>query len=200
MGLVLSDPFSTNGELDKQTDDITRAFRFMGDEAALRNSVIRFHFMLSKAPQEYAIEYGPSDSFLLPPEPEFETTTVTKEEEEKASKLVRETNLKFNKVHEFQESNTEVMESVKIVGIGNTNSQKLKMTGDASIYTFPTGEKEDAIIILASEEKMVSLEINPFTPKIDKKTYIIEVLGNKDILDLQNQKAKEIFETWLKGK
>lgn len=200
LGLVLSDPFSTSADLDQQSDDVERATRFMSDEAALRNAVVRLHFMLGKAPQEYAIEYGPSDTFILPPISDFETTTVSKEEEEKAAKLLRETNLKFNKVKEFQESNTEVHESVKIIGIGHSNSQKLKSTGDVSVYAFPTGEKDDAIIIMANEERMISLEINPFNQKIEKKTFKIEALGNTDILDVQNQKAKEIFETWLKDK
>lgn len=200
LGLVLSDPFSTSADLDQQSDDIERATRFMSDEAALRNAVVRLHFMLGKAPQEYAIEYGPSDTFILPPVSDFETTTVSKEEEEKAAKLLRETNMKFNKVVEFQESNTEVHESVKIIGIGHSNSQKLKSTGDVSVYAFPTGEKDDAIIIMANEERMISLEINPFNQKVEKKTFKIEALGNTDILDVQNQKAKEIFETWLKDK
>jgi hypothetical protein len=139
LGLVLSDPFSTSADLDQQSDDIERASRFMSDEAALRNAVVRLHFMLGKAPQEYAIEYGPSDTFILPPVSDFETTTISKEEEEKAAKLLRETNMKFNKVVEFQESNTEVHESVKIIGIGHSNSQKLKSTGDVSVYAFPTG-------------------------------------------------------------
>jgi type II secretory pathway pseudopilin PulG len=200
LGITLSDPFSTGGNLDKQASDIERAIRFMGDEAALRNSVVRLHFMITKAPQEYAVEYGPSDSFILPPISEFETTTVTKEEEEKSAKLVRETNMKFNKVKEFQDSNTEVNDGVKIIGIGNSNSQKLKTTGDISIYAFPTGEKDDSIVILGNDDNIVSLEINPFKDKVEKKNFKIESSGNRDILDVQNQKAKEIFETWLKDK
>lgn len=199
-GLAVSDTFSTAGNLDQQSDDVERSIRFMSDEAALRNSVIRLHFMLGRAPQEYAIEYGPSSSFILPPESEIEPTMLSKEEEEKEKKLLNETNIKFNKVKEFQESNKEVSDSVKILGVGNTNAQKLKTTGDASIYAFPTGEKDDAIIILANEEKVIALEINAFNPKIGKHIYKIEAIGNRDILDVQNEKAKEIFEKWLKDR
>jgi hypothetical protein len=53
---------------------------------------------------------------------------------------------------------------------------------------------------MANEEIMISLDINPFNQKVEKKTFKIEALGNTDILDVQNQKAKEIFETWLKDK
>lgn len=200
LGLALPDTFNTAGHLDEQSDDIERAIRFMSDEAALRNSVIRMHFMLGKAPQEYAIEYGPSDSFVLPPESELEPTMLTKEEQEKADKETKEVNMKFNKVKEFQESNKEVSENVKILGIGNSSSQKLKTTGDASIYAFPTGEKDEAIIILGNEEKIISLETNAFNQKIEKKSYNIEAASNRDILDVQAEKAKEIFDKWEKDR
>ena len=177
-----------------------RAVRFMSDEAVLRNAVVRLHFQLNKAPQEYSVEYGPNNSFVLPPESEFEVTTQSKEEEQKAAKALKDTNLKFNKVQEFQESNTEVSEYVKILGIGNSNSKRLKTTGDVSIYTFPTGEKDDALIILGNDEMIISLEINPFNQKIGKKTQKLELIGTRDINDLQAEKAKEIFETWLKDR
>jgi prepilin-type N-terminal cleavage/methylation domain-containing protein len=200
LSIAMSDAFNTSADLDKESDNLERAVRFMSDEAALRNAVVRLHFMLKKAPQEYAIEYGPSDSFILPPESEFENKVLSLEEEEKAAKQTKEINLKFNKVQEFQDSNTEISENVKILGIGNANSQKLMSNGDVSIYSFPTGEKDDALILLANEEKVISLEINPFNSKIEKKSHKIEPVGNRELIDLQNEKAKEIFETWLKDK
>ncbi len=196
MTLALPDSFSTAGDLDEQSDDIERAVRFMSDEAALRNSVIRLHFMLGKAPQEYAIEYGPSSSFVLPPESEIEPTILSKDEQEKADKEASSLNLKFNKIKEFQESNKEVDEDIKILGIGHSSAKKLKTTGDVSIYTFPTGEKDEAIVILGDDQKIISLEISAFNQKITKKSYNIEATGNRDIVDVQAEKAKEIFDKW----
>ena len=200
MTMAVSDSFNTGADLDEETNNLERAVRFMSDEAALRNSVVRLHFMLDKAPQEYAIEYGPSDSFILPPVNEFETKTVSKEEEEKAAKLTKEINLKFNKIQEFQESNTEVSENVKILGIGNASSEKFISTGDVSIYSFPTGEKDEALILLANEDKVISLKVSPFNSKVERKSHQIERVGNREINDLLEEKAKEIFETWLKDK
>ena len=198
--MAVSDSFNTSADLDEETNNLERAIRFMSDEAALRNSVVRLHFMLDKAPQEYAIEYGPSDSFILPPVNEFETKTVSIEEEEKAQKLTKEINLKFNKIQEFQESNTEVSENVKILGIGNASSEKFISTGDVSIYSFPTGEKDEALILLANEDKVISLKVSPFNSKVERKSHQIERVGNREINDLLEEKAKEIFETWLKDK
>jgi len=198
--MAMSDTFNSGADLDKESNNLERAVRFMSDEAALRNAVVRLHFMLSKAPQEYAIEYGPSDSFILPPVSEFENKILSKEEEEKVAKQTKDINLKFNKVQEFQDSNTEVSDNVKILGIGNASSEKFMSTGDVSIYSFPTGEKDDALIILANDEMVISLEINPFNSKIERKNHKIELVGNRELIDLQNQLAKEIFETWLKDK
>jgi prepilin-type N-terminal cleavage/methylation domain-containing protein len=198
--MTIGGQFSNDENLRKQSNDLERAVHFMSDEATLRNSVVRLHFMLDKAPQEYAVEYGPSDSFILPPEVDVEAKVLNKEEEEKVAKQKKDLNLKFNKVQEYQESNTEVSDNVKILGIGNSTSGKMKSTGDVSIYAFPSGEKDDAIIIMADESAIISLEVNPFNQKVERKTVLVENVGNREINDVLAEKAKEIFETWLKDK
>lgn len=201
LSLSLSDTFNNDANLDEEADNLERALRFMADESALRNTVVRLHFMLGKAPQEYAIEYGPSDSFILPPESDAQAAgTLSKEEQEKADEVTKNTNLKFNKVQEYQDSNSEVKEDVKILGVGLLSSAKFKDTGEISVYSYPTGEKDEALILLANENAVVSLEINAFNQKIEKRTHKIENLSNREIVELQAAKAKEIFETWLKNK
>ena len=200
MAVAISDPFNSSEDIYKEGDALERSIRFMADEAALRNSVVRLHFFLDKEPQEYAVEYGPSDQFILPPEPEFETKTENLEEQEKLKKETKELNLKFNKVLEFQESNTEIRESVKILGIGLANSKYLKKSGDVSIYTFASGEKDDAIIIIGNDETLLSLEIDPFNQKIRRNTTKLELGNQTDISMAQEEKAKEIFEKWSKDR
>lgn len=199
-GLTIGGQFSNDEDLRTSSLDIERAIYFMADEAALKNAVIRLHFMLDRSPQEYAVEYGPSDSFILPPETENATKVLSKEEEDKQSRAKKEFNLKFNKIKEFQESNTEVSESVKILGIGTSSAKALKTTGDVSIYAFPTGEKDDAIILMADENSIISLEVDPFGQKVDRKVTAVGAVGNREINDVLNEKAKEIFETWLRDK
>lgn len=198
MAVAISDPFSGSKELDKEVEHVQRAIRFMGDEAVLKNSVIRFHFFLDKEPQEYAIEYGPSDQFVLPPEDEA-PETLSIEEAEKAEKENKDLNLKFNKVKEFQESNYEVNENVRIVAIGQASSNELKTKGEVSLYAFATGEKDQAIIFVGNETSVVSLEIEPFTNNVNKNTYPLDSSSNLDMIEAQNKKAKEIFESWAKN-
>lgn len=198
LGISINSPFSTRDDLDKESENIQRALGFMSDESTLKNTVIRLHFLLDKDPQEYAVEYGPSDNFILPPKPEFETKTESKEEEEKRKKETKDINLKFTRVSEFQEKNNEVNSNVRIVGVGTPQSEKLQTGGEVSIYAFPTGEKDEAIVFIASDEDIVSLKIHAFTKKIEKESHPLgkESKDEKDLSELQKKRAQEIFEKW----
>lgn len=198
VGLGLSDNFSSDEDISKETDALQRAVGFMSDEAALRNSVVRLHLYLDKSPQEYAVEYGPGDSFILPPAQDFETTTMTKEEEEAQQKKIRDVNMKFNRIQEFQENNMEIDEDVHVIGVGNATSKRMVDSGEVSLYAYPTGEKDDSIIILASDNQVTAITIDPFSPDTEKRSYKIDNEANRDILVVQKEKAKEIFELWLR--
>lgn len=202
LGISISSPFSSRNDLDKDVNAIERAIRFMSDEAALKNAVIRLHFMLDKTPQEYAIEYGPSDSFILPPKPEFETKAESKEEEEKRKKEAKNLNMKFTKVTEFQDKNNEMTGEIKIIGIATPQSEKLQSFGEVSLYAFPTGEKDEALVLVGSDEDIISLKVNPFSMKIERETHPLgkPTNGEKDLAELQNKRAAEIFEKWKKEK
>ena len=200
MSLALNSPLSSRSDLDKEVNSLERAIRFMSDEAALKNTVIRLHFILDKEPQEYALEFGPSDSFILPPKPEFETKVETKEEEDIKKKEIKNLNQKFNKIAEFQESNSELPTNIRVIGVATPQSEKLQMTGEVSIYAFPTGEKDDALVLVASDEDIISIKVNPFSMKLEHQAYPLGKTTEKDLLEKQQQKAKEIFEKWQKEK
>jgi prepilin-type N-terminal cleavage/methylation domain-containing protein len=200
MSLALNSPLSSRSDLDKEVNSLERAIRFMSDEAALKNTVIRLHFLLDKEPQEYALEFGPSDSFILPPKPEFETKVETKEEEDIKKKEAKNLNQKFNKIAEFQESNSELPTNIRVIGVATPQSEKLQMTGEVSIYAFSTGEKDDALILVASDEDIISIKVNPFSIKLEHQAYPLGKTTEKDLLEKQQQKAKEIFEKWQKEK
>lgn len=201
LSISISNPFSSRDDLDKDVNSIERAIRYMSDEAALKNAVVRLHLMLDRDPQEYAVEYGPSDSFILPPTNAFETTVESKEEVEKKKKDAKNLNLKFNKVQEFQDKNNEMTRDIKIIGVGTGQSKKLLTDGEVSIYAFPSGEKDEALVLVASDEDIISLEIDPFTMKINRKSYPLETsTTEKDLNIIQQTKAREIFEKWQKEK
>lgn len=198
--LVISTSVSSRGVLEKEVNSLERAIRFMSDEAALKNAVIRVHFILNKEPQEYALEYGPSDSFILPPKPEFETKVETKEEEKKKKKVQNELNLKFNKITEYQDSNSELPYGIKIIGVATPQSEKLQMDGEVSLYAYPSGEKDEALVIIASDEDLFSIKVSPFSMAIEHEAFSLGKVEEKDLLEKQQAKAREIFEKWQREK
>ena len=200
MGIVISDPFSSRDQLDKDVNSIERSIRFMGDEAALKNAVVRLHFLLDKKPQEYAVEYGPSDSFILPSKTDFETTVESKEEEESRKKEQKNLNMKFNKVVEFQDKNFELSDNVFILGVATGNSAKFITKGEASIYSFPTGEKDEALVIIANDEAIITLKVNPFNLKVDRHSWPVKLRADKDLQASLDDQAKELFDKWQKEK
>lgn len=194
--ITISNPFNNDRELDNEVGKLESAVRFMSDEAVLRNSVVRLHLLLDNTPQEYAVEFGPSDDFVIADESE-ENNTISPSEQEKLEKQGKELNLKFNKVQEFQESNHSVNENVRLIGIGNAYSKKLKTDGDVSLYTFATGEKDQSVIYLGNDKTVVSIEVSPFTKKIKKTSHNLDDQKNTDIMEAQKEKAAELFSTWL---
>jgi prepilin-type N-terminal cleavage/methylation domain-containing protein len=200
LSLAISNPFSSRDDLDKEANDVERALRFMGDEAILRNSVLRLHFILNKEPQEYAVEYGPSDNFILPSQVLTESTVESKDEEDKKKKSQKDLNLKFNRVSEFSEKNFELATNVKVLGVATLQSDKLQTSGEASLYAFPSGERDAALVVVGNDEEIISLKTNTFNPKIERQRHKLVLENAKDLIEKQKSLASEIFEQWKSGK
>lgn len=200
LGITLSSPFSSRDDLDKEVNSIERAIRFMSDEAALRNAVIRMHFVLENEPQTYAVEYGPSDTFILPPKPVFETKTESKEDEEKRKKALSKVNMQFNKVTEFQDKNSELPNGIKILGIATPQSEKLQTEGEVSLYAYPSGEKDEALVLIGSDEDIISLKVDPYSMNIKREIHPLGKSTVKELAVVQQEVAKEIFEKWHREK
>ena len=106
--------------------------------------------------------------------------------------------MKFTKVSEFQDKNNELSSNIKIIGIATPQSEKLQTKGEVSIYAFPTGEKDEAIVLIGSDEDIISLKINPFNLKIERENFPIEKSKDqaKELGERQQNKAQEIFTKW----
>ncbi|MDC1174003.1 type II secretion system protein [Bacteriovoracaceae bacterium] len=193
--------FSNRQKLDESLDSIRRAIRFSQDEAALKNKIVRIRFLLDKRPQEFAVEFGPSDNFVIPKSivGQAEVSSLKEQEELEAEK--KSIDKKFSKVDEFQEDNYEFSEKVRIISYGSTLFKSLVSEGDVSMYFYPSGEKDSALIFLATDEELSSLSIPSFTMDFETE-YMVnseEVSGSLDeLIEIYTDKAKGIFEKWLK--
>jgi len=183
--------------LEEAANDLERAIRFSTDESALRNTIVRLHLLLDESPQEYAVEYGPNDNFVLPTPIIAPASGLSEREQEELAEETKKLNRNFNKIREFQEKNKSIHETVRIVGVGTEQNEFLQTDFHSSLYIYPTGEKDSGIIILATDEEVVSLTINAFTMDFEREYQPLDYEENDEIEDVQNAIAEEIFQKWL---
>lgn len=196
LAVVSGTSFSTRRNLDEALNDIERAVRFSGDEAALRNAMIRVKFKLDEDPQTWAVEFGPDGNFVLPAN---KTSIVQSTSEEKAEKSKKKSiDKKFSRVKEFSDGAKELPDGVRVVGIATTLTQAMVLEGDSALYIYPTGEKDSAIIVVATDDELASIRVSPFTMDLDRKYYSIDQESDGDIVDKQIEMAEEIYQEWLK--
>lgn len=195
--LAANNSYSSREALEEAVNETERAIRFGMDESALRNVIIRLHFYHDKEPAEYALEYGPSDNFVLPISLiEEQELGDDKEEREKLSKKFTKD---FNKIQEFQETNKELPNNVKLIGVGSKLTKRLITEFHSSVYLFPTGEKDASIIFFGSGEELAELQLEGFTDDYSVKYHKLEEnISDEEIEEKQTEMAQEIFTQWIK--
>jgi hypothetical protein len=193
-------PFG-NSETQRQRMEHTmakfdRTIAFSTSESILRNTIVRIKIDPSQEPMEYSVEYGQGSNMVLPQTKDFSRLSLKEREQEleKSKKL----DSQFSKTEEFLESNEAIPEGISVYALGTTYRDDLLIDGPFYIYFYPTGEKDNTLLIMNSVEEMATLAISPFEEKtVDEYFPFSESdLANLDYA-LEN-KAKEVFEKWLK--
>ena len=201
-GLYQGSAHSFRKNLDELALNVERAVRYSVDESALKNAIVRIHFFLDNEPQEWSVEFGPDDSFVLPIIKGGASEGVSLRDREKYVKQIEELNKSFNLVKEFDEKNKQIEDNIAVIAIGTSLSEDIITEFHASIYFYPSGEKESAIIILGSEEELVSITIDPFTLEMERNYHPLDIesMDKEVILAGQRELAKELFNEWIKKK
>ncbi|CBW26140.1 putative membrane protein [Halobacteriovorax marinus SJ] len=195
--VVSGTSFSTRRNLDEALNDVERAVRFSVDEAALKNSMLRVRFKFDEDPQTWSVEFGPSGNFVLPPV--SKSVSQSKSEEEAEKKTQDQLNKKFSRVREFQDGDREFPLGIRVIGLATNLTQAMLLDGDNSLYIYPTGEKDSAIIIIASDDELAALKISPFTMDIEREYFSVETSDSTDITEAQIELAERIFQEWQKN-
>ena len=196
---------SNREHLENTMEKLERAVRFAVDEAVLRNRMVRLHFILDTYPQEFAVEFGPDGDFVLPKKMlELDNADNLGETEREAqAKLLKDVNRQFNRVREFQEENEVLPEEVQIVGVGVMNLGKLIYGPNASIFVYPVGEKDGAMIILQTAEEIGTLVIEEFNLNFKRhfeKAPPLEDDGEEVLSKARRDMVEKLFTDWLRNK
>ena len=187
-------------KVDRIKNQIESAIRFASDEAALRNVIVRVHFLLDKDPQEYNVQYGPDANFILPRNIVTDREKLTLSQRENQDKKQENLNKNFNNVSEFEKRNIDLPPTIKIVGLGNAESEVLQFDGEASIYVYPSGEKDETMVFFGTEDEVITLEVPPYSTTFASNYYELQLPQDQepDLEDLWITQAKDLFTTWLK--
>lgn len=201
VGLVLGislNTFNNSNDIEEAVNNVERSIRYSIDEAALRNVIIRTRFNLDGEPQTYTVEYGPDDSFVIPlSEVEEQDTSVLRAEEN--AKKKKDFNKNFNRIPEFSDGPKEVKDTIRIIAVGSSLTGLLYLDGQASLYTYPTGEKDGGIVVIGNDQEVVAVTFEPFLLGFKNLRQLINPeLEFEEVNDEQDRIAKEMFENWLK--
>lgn len=189
------DSTQVHRDLQMAVSDIERSLRFASNEAVLRNSIVRLTLDLEKEPVEYLVEYGPAGNMPLPdmPDKTYKSLDEEKADQEKLANLDKQ----FNKVEEFEDIRHEISPNVSIIGVATTFQKKIITTGNASIYFYPTGEKDGALIFFGTDEEIAYLEVQPF---LSDTQSVFEPLNLESVArreDLLQTRMDEVYKEWI---
>jgi Tfp pilus assembly protein FimT len=195
LAVPTSDDVQRHRNLQTAVDDFDRSVRFAANEAVLRNTVTRLRISLEKSPIEYTVEYGPAGNLPLPDMPEKASKSLDEEKAEmdKHAALDKQ----FTKVEEFEDIKHEISGDVTVLGVGTTSQKKLMTEGEASIYFFPTGEKDGALIIFSTIEEIATLEIAPFLSQTNASFLPLNTSSVAKLEDILQTRMEEVYKEWL---
>jgi prepilin-type N-terminal cleavage/methylation domain-containing protein len=137
-GLVATGVSVSRDNVESTEKEIERAIAYSIDEATIRNSLIRIHFVFDTEKQKILVEGGEEGNFMLP---KFLFTSSSDLSKEELANQQKKLNNNFHPLKEFQDPVFELEEDVRIIGIATSISRQLITEGDAAVYFYPTGEK-----------------------------------------------------------
>lgn len=199
IGLVVGNPFSSRQNLESALFELERTLRYARDEATLRNSIVRLRIDL-EYPQNFILEYGPNDNFVLPADLFGRDQVVTSlAEEEYYQELQDEVDRKFHRVSAFLERPKEFPINVEVIG-GSTNmTNRLITEHHFSVYIYPSGEMDQGVIFLASDDEIALLAFEAFLDDFHVEYFLIDDYAHTVNLEQRKFEAAErIYRDWTR--
>lgn len=190
---------SDRQQLESTFQEMDRTIRYAVNEAITRNSIVRIRFNL-EVPQdegmEFIVEYGDGADLVLPQA--VDTSKMSIKEREEEVRRSKKLDNQFTPTSFFENGPKKLNENIRIYGIGSTYHNQLIIEGEPSLYFYPSGEKDSAIIILYTPDEMATLKVSPF----EDRTYDDYYVFTQDEIDFFDRtlesKSKELFLEWSK--
>lgn len=186
--MVTGSTFSSRKNLDELMSNMERTIRFSTDEAALKNQFVRLSITLDGDEQALKLEYSDDPNLVI-------DTEVKDDQDSDDEKKKKKDN--FLPIPDFNPDDMKIPMGVKIIGVATGISKDLVTEGDAQVYFYPTGEKDSAIIIFATDDEMAFIEAEPFKQVIERSYVPHEVeITEENFADKTLEMAQDMFKEW----
>jgi prepilin-type N-terminal cleavage/methylation domain-containing protein len=209
--MVANFNFTSKQASEELIDDLTLAIDSATDEAALRNSNIRINFELSDPKlenkdevsiedqtQSILFEYALDSNELLEVTERANRSDLTQTQLEKFIENQKSQKSNYARLSSLKNGKINVEYPVKILGIGYPNDNKFISTLSSSIYFYPDGDKDPAIVFITEGQQIHYLVIPQFGLNIKYDSVLIESssteLDFEELIEKARTRAKELFE------
>lgn len=197
---LVSTSSDNRGELEESILHFDRAVKVASNESILRNTVTRIFIdfeEVSEATEEptvtYSVQFGPTGGMTLPKAEDL--SKIGLNDLEKYEKRQKKFNSKFNTVPDFEKR--VLPPQIKFQGIASSYIKDIQSEGKISIYFYPTGERDDAIIFLSSFNELAYLKVQAFTEQTILKYVPLSQSELDNPQDSLDNKIKEVHSQWL---
>lgn len=209
--MVANFNFTSKQASEQLIEDLTLAIESATDEAALKNTNVRIQFELSSTeinpdedtpledqPQSILFEYALDSNELMEKRERVNRSELTQTQLEKFIELEKNNKNNFARISTLKDGKIIPDYPVRVLGVGYPNENKFISTLSSSIYFYPDGDKDPAIIFITEGEQIHYLVIPPFGLNIKYDSVLIESFNNdlvfEEIIEKAKDQAKEIFE------
>lgn len=174
---------------------ITRAVRFSQNESILRNTIIRLKINISgEERQSYSVDFGPSETLPLPEIRDPEKLSL--KERERQNKVISNLDNQFTLLPELEGEDLNFSERIIIQGVGASDKDYIQTEGSFSLYFYPTGEKDSAMIFLSSYDEIGTVSIQNYSPEPDIAFHFLRDANDVNLIE---RSIKEYYEKWRKN-
>lgn len=182
--------------LKETIENFDRAIRYSQNEAILLGKVTRIKIDFEADPIEYVIEQSSKANLLL--DQKIDLSNLSLREREEYEKTSKKTNQQFSRSAEYADEAFKVEEPLTIIGMGHLSLDKVQTQGDQSIYFYPSGTREAAIIFFSTENEFAALEVDAFSPKTRVTYHTYTEFETQDYDATYENLSEEYFLRWKK--
>ena len=166
----VSNPGSSDrNDLDRAMDTVEKVINFSVNESVLRNRITRAHFDLTEEVPKITVQFNSDHEFVLPDVKKYDDKNLRDSDKEAKTKLINKINSKFKTVEDLDSNKLKIPNSVRILGMATSLRPSFITDEETSLYIYPTGERDRALIIFAAFNQVTAMVIEAYTGEIKRE-------------------------------